>query len=128
MTEPPRCPSKSLFDGKGKKIPAQHVCSFICRLQTIREMSDSEDDDVPRLSSHALAALQEFYSEQKQQSDPGGDDKYNIGIIEENWVSAFHVSQEMWVSCLPILHLSIRSGVCLRPASHPRLPHLPLRS
>ncbi|XP_030163478.1 EEF1A lysine methyltransferase 1 isoform X2 [Lynx canadensis] len=58
-------------------------------------MSDSEDDDVPRLSSHALAALQEFYSEQKQQSDPGGDDKYNIGIIEENWqLSQFWYSQE----------------------------------
>lgn len=50
-------------------------------------MSDSEDDDIPQLSSHTLAALQEFYAEQKQQIDPGGDDKYNIGIIGENWVS-----------------------------------------
>lgn len=86
-------------------------------------MSDSDDDDIPRLSSHTLAALQEFYSEQKQQSDPGGDDKYNIGIIEENWVS----------QCLPrltgssgvvladsapaptCLHLSSRSAVSVRP-------------
>ncbi|XP_006727919.1 EEF1A lysine methyltransferase 1 [Leptonychotes weddellii] len=49
-------------------------------------MSDSDDDDIPRLSSHTLAALQEFYAEQKQQSDAGRDDKYNIGIIEENWI------------------------------------------
>lgn len=50
-------------------------------------MSDLEDDDVPQLSSHALAALQEFYAEMKQCACPGGDDKYNVGRIEENWVS-----------------------------------------
>lgn len=50
-------------------------------------MSDSEDDDTPQLSSHALAALQEFYAEQKQSTNPGGGDKYNVGVIEENWVS-----------------------------------------
>ncbi|EAX08279.1 hypothetical protein LOC221143, isoform CRA_b [Homo sapiens] len=48
-------------------------------------MSDLEDDETPQLSAHALAALQEFYAEQKQQIEPGEDDKYNIGIIEENW-------------------------------------------
>ncbi|ELW47574.1 EEF1A lysine methyltransferase 1 [Tupaia chinensis] len=58
-------------------------------------MSDSEDDDIPRLSYHTLAALQEFYAEQKQQTSPGGDDKYNIGIIEENWqLSQFWYSQD----------------------------------
>lgn len=58
-------------------------------------MIDSEDDDTPQLSSHTLAALQEFYAEQKQHIDPGGDDKYNIGIIEENWqLSQFWYSQE----------------------------------
>lgn len=46
-------------------------------------MSDLEDDDVPQLSSHALAALQEFYAEKNQ----CGGDKYNVGRIEENWVS-----------------------------------------
>ncbi|XP_012902259.1 EEF1A lysine methyltransferase 1 isoform X2 [Mustela putorius furo] len=60
----------------------------------ICEMSDSDDEDIPQLSSHALAALQEFYAEQKQQSDPGRDDKYNIGIIEENWLSQFWYSQD----------------------------------
>jgi hypothetical protein len=50
-------------------------------------MSDAGDDDIPQLSSHTLAALQEFYAEQNQHTDPCGEDKYNIGIIEENWVS-----------------------------------------
>ncbi|XP_021520586.1 EEF1A lysine methyltransferase 1 isoform X1 [Aotus nancymaae] len=58
-------------------------------------MSDLEDDEIPQLSAHALAALQEFYAEQKQQIDPGKDDIYNIGIIEENWqLSQFWYSQE----------------------------------
>ncbi|XP_063571178.1 EEF1A lysine methyltransferase 1 isoform X3 [Pongo abelii] len=58
-------------------------------------MSDLEDDETPQLSAHALAALQEFYAEQKQQIEPGEDDKYNIGIIEENWqLSQFWYSQE----------------------------------
>lgn len=52
------------------------------------EMSDSEEEGPPQLSSYALAALQEFYAEQQQHHpDLRGDDKYNIGIIEENWVS-----------------------------------------
>lgn len=54
--------------------------------RTACEMSDSEDDGVPQLSSHALAALQEFYAEQEQHAGPGGDDKDSIGVIEENWV------------------------------------------
>ncbi|CAK6442981.1 unnamed protein product [Pipistrellus nathusii] len=54
-------------------------------------MSDLEDDDVPQLSSHALAALQEFYAEKNQ----CGGDKYNVGRIEENWqLSQFWYSQE----------------------------------
>ncbi|XP_057642616.1 EEF1A lysine methyltransferase 1 isoform X2 [Chionomys nivalis] len=57
-------------------------------------MSDSEDDDTPQLSSHALAALQEFYAEQKQSTNPGGGDKYNVGVIEENWLSQFWYSQD----------------------------------
>ncbi|XP_009189844.1 EEF1A lysine methyltransferase 1 isoform X5 [Papio anubis] len=58
-------------------------------------MSDLEDDETPQLSAHTLAALQEFYAEQKQQIDLGEDDKYNIGIIEENWqLSQFWYSQE----------------------------------
>lgn len=67
-------------------------------------MSDSDDDEIPRLSSHTLAALQEFYAEQKQQSDPGGDDKYNIGIIEENWVSKCipHLSGITGTDCIPL--------------------------
>ncbi|EDL36169.1 RIKEN cDNA 2510005D08, isoform CRA_b [Mus musculus] len=63
--------------------------------QTLCEMSESEDDDIPQLSSHTLAALQEFYAEQKQSVNPRGDDKYNVGVIEENWqLSQFWYSQD----------------------------------
>ncbi|KAM4860153.1 EEF1A lysine methyltransferase 1 isoform 1-T2 [Thomomys bottae] len=58
-------------------------------------MSDSEDDNTPQLSSHTLAALQEFYTEQKHHTDPCEEEKYNIGIIDENWqLSQFWYSQE----------------------------------
>lgn len=58
-------------------------------------MSDSEDD-ATELSAHTLAALQEFFAEQKKQcTDSTGDDKYNVGIIEENWqLSQFWYSRE----------------------------------
>ncbi|KAM9031231.1 EEF1A lysine methyltransferase 1 [Sarcophilus harrisii] len=60
-------------------------------------MADSDDDDdVPQLSSHTLAALQEFYDEQQHRNtDPGEDNKYNIGVIEENWqLSQFWYNEE----------------------------------
>ena len=52
-------------------------------------MSDS-DEDSPQLSAHTLAALQEFYTEQKEQEDrlqtaqESGDVK-NIALGED-WV------------------------------------------
>ncbi len=48
-------------------------------------MSDS-DDDVPTLSAHTLAALQEFYSETR--SDPAPSDQFAVGAVEEDWVSS----------------------------------------
>lgn len=65
------------------------------RSLTVHVMSNLEDDDLPQLSAQTLAALQEFYAEQKQQTDPSGDYKYNVGIIEENWqLSQFWYNQE----------------------------------
>lgn len=50
-------------------------------------MSDSDSDDVPALSAHTLAALQEFYSETR--ADPTGtpSDQFSVGALEEDWVS-----------------------------------------
>lgn len=50
-------------------------------------MSDS-DDDIPQLSAATLAALQEFYTEERdglvQSTAPV--DKYSVGAVEEDWV------------------------------------------
>lgn len=48
-----------------------------------------DDDDIPQLSSHTLAALQEFYLEQQQREGmktSQGFNQYSIGSIEEDWV------------------------------------------
>lgn len=47
-------------------------------------MSDS-DDDVPALSAHTLAALQEFYNETS--TGPAPSDQFAVGALEEDWVS-----------------------------------------
>lgn len=50
---------------------------------------DDDDDDIPQLSSHTLAALQEFYLEQQEREGmktSQGFNQYSIGSIEEDWV------------------------------------------
>ncbi|KAM9342205.1 EEF1A lysine methyltransferase 1 isoform 2-T2 [Pholidichthys leucotaenia] len=59
-------------------------------------MSDS-DDDIPTLSAHTLAALQEFYSETRANVDhnemPSG--QFAVGAVEEDWrMSQFWYSDE----------------------------------
>lgn len=51
-------------------------------------MSDS-DDDIPTLSAHTLAALQEFYNETKTGPAPSTTtgDQFAVGAVEEDWVS-----------------------------------------
>uniref|UniRef100_A0A803JG80 EEF1A lysine methyltransferase 1 n=1 Tax=Xenopus tropicalis TaxID=8364 RepID=A0A803JG80_XENTR len=66
-------------------------------------MEGSDDDDgVPQLSSHALAALQEFYAEQQQQETLklGPEyDKFSVGSVEEDWqLSQFWYSDETALS------------------------------
>ncbi|XP_036397163.1 EEF1A lysine methyltransferase 1 [Megalops cyprinoides] len=59
-------------------------------------MSDS-DDDVPQLSASTLAALQEFYAEEKFGLTRHGDavDKFSVGAVEEDWrMSQFWYSEE----------------------------------
>lgn len=61
----------------------------------------NDDDDVPQLSSEALAALQEFYVEQQQREAKTTDKthSYSVGSIEENWVSIF---AKMWLMGTPV--------------------------
>ncbi|KAM3607066.1 uncharacterized protein V6R79_001448 [Siganus canaliculatus] len=59
-------------------------------------MSDS-DDDVPTLSAHTLAALQEFYNETKTGLAPSADpaDQFAVGAVEEDWrMSQFWYSDD----------------------------------
>ncbi|XP_061580332.1 EEF1A lysine methyltransferase 1 [Cololabis saira] len=60
-------------------------------------MSVSDDDDVPALSAHTLAALQEFYNETRtglvQTTTPS--DPFAVGALEEDWsMSQFWYSEE----------------------------------
>lgn len=61
-------------------------------------MSDS-DDDVPTLSAHTLAALQEFYNETGTGTGPDQtgtpSDQFAVGAVEEDWrMSQFWYSDE----------------------------------
>ncbi|TDH06571.1 hypothetical protein EPR50_G00114890 [Perca flavescens] len=57
-------------------------------------MSDSSDDDVPTLSAHTLAALQEFYNETSEASAPPSD-QFAVGAVDEDWrMSQFWYSDE----------------------------------
>lgn len=50
-------------------------------------MSDS-DDDIPTLSAHTLAALQDFYNETRTGPAHGEtpSDQFAVGAVEEDWV------------------------------------------
>ncbi|TKS67708.1 EEF1A lysine methyltransferase 1 [Collichthys lucidus] len=59
-------------------------------------MSDS-DDDVPTLSAHTLAALQEFYNETRTDADhsTAPSDQFTVGAVTEDWrMSQFWYSDE----------------------------------
>lgn len=51
-------------------------------------MSDSDGDDVPRLSADSLAALQEFYAETSVATV--AKDQFAVGTVEEDWVRSTH--------------------------------------
>jgi hypothetical protein len=52
--------------------------------------SESDEDDTPQLSDHALAALQEFYREQQavQGEEAAGGE---ASLISENWVIIYYL-------------------------------------
>ena len=51
----------------------------------IKNQVDS-DDDLPQLSAHALAALQEFYNEEKQKQEKVASEGNTD--VEEDWVKS----------------------------------------
>ncbi|XP_028291661.1 EEF1A lysine methyltransferase 1 [Gouania willdenowi] len=60
-------------------------------------MSESDDDDIPTLSAHTLAALQEFYNETRTSPDTAqaSSDQFAVGAVEEDWrMSQFWYSDE----------------------------------
>nr|XP_057939022.1 EEF1A lysine methyltransferase 1 [Doryrhamphus excisus]XP_057939023.1 EEF1A lysine methyltransferase 1 [Doryrhamphus excisus]XP_057939024.1 EEF1A lysine methyltransferase 1 [Doryrhamphus excisus]XP_057939025.1 EEF1A lysine methyltransferase 1 [Doryrhamphus excisus] len=62
-------------------------------------MSDSDDDDVPTLSEHTLAALRDFYTEQETRSGPGVEstpsEQFAVGAVGEDWrMSQFWYTDE----------------------------------
>ncbi|XP_041806734.1 EEF1A lysine methyltransferase 1 isoform X2 [Chelmon rostratus] len=60
-------------------------------------MSDSDDGDVPTLSAHTLAALQEFYADSRSRPThcTTPEDQFTVGAVEEDWrLSQFWYSDE----------------------------------
>ena len=49
------------------------------------ECGNESDDDIPQLSVHALAALQDFYDEQKKRDDMSASQENTVNI-DEDWV------------------------------------------
>lgn len=66
--------------------------------------SDDDDDDVPRLSAHTLAALQEFYSETSLAAATSTD-HFAVGTVEEDWVRLMHMLR------LRFLHFEIKNKI-----------------
>uniref|UniRef100_A0A1A7WU68 EEF1A lysine methyltransferase 1 n=1 Tax=Iconisemion striatum TaxID=60296 RepID=A0A1A7WU68_9TELE len=59
--------------------------------------SDDDDGDVPTLSAHTLAALQEFYNETRTGPDHSAtpSDQFAVGAVEEDWrMSQFWYSDD----------------------------------
>lgn len=76
---------------------------------------EEDDNDPPKLSAHAMAALQEFYAEQQQQLAEG-----DSSTVTEDWVghcNANKINIDLWYGVAVGYH--IPSVLC--PATQPVL-------
>lgn len=79
-------------------------------------MSVSDDDDVPVLSAHTLAALQEFYMEttKAQAGATESQDLFTVGAIQEDWVSWTRTQTQAWRGVM----IHVLTGVCVCVCVH----------
>lgn len=70
------------------------------RLEDKATMSDS-DDDIPQLSVATLAALQQFYDEQKVDQEQATD-LNSVGAVDEDWVG--HLTSYTQNNCKQMLN------------------------
>ncbi|XP_024919596.1 EEF1A lysine methyltransferase 1 isoform X2 [Cynoglossus semilaevis] len=80
-----------------QKWPRNEAAPHCLPLSVRTKMSGSDDDDdVPTLSAHTLAALEEFYNETRTRTEqePGSTDVFAVGAVAEDWMSQFWYTDE----------------------------------
>lgn len=75
-------------------------------------MSES-DDDLPTLSAHTLAALQEFYSETRTSlaHSTTPSDQFAVGAVAEDWVSLRTEKVKQHLSCETLISRAVNVGI-----------------
>jgi hypothetical protein len=64
---------------KRSEVNERATSGFSCARQELI-MANEDDDDIPQLSAHTLAALSEFYSEHSNDDKIGEDWQVGVGV------------------------------------------------